>query len=38
MEEAERGLKSQLRVYCSGRSPAEGDSRELEPTTTYRIE
>jgi hypothetical protein len=25
MEEAERWLKHQYRVYCSGRSPVEGD-------------
>jgi hypothetical protein len=25
MEEAERQLKHQYRVYCSGRSPVEGD-------------
>jgi hypothetical protein len=25
MEEAERQLKHQHRVYCSGRSPVEGD-------------
>jgi hypothetical protein len=32
MEEAERQLKHQHRVYCLGRSPVEGDPRrKLEP-------
>jgi hypothetical protein len=31
MEESERWLKHQQRVYCSGRSPVEGTpARELE--------
>jgi hypothetical protein len=38
MEEAERWLKYQYRVYCLGRSPVEGDpARELEPTAIHRL-
>jgi hypothetical protein len=29
MEGAERWLKHQYRVYCSGRSPVEGDPRAI---------
>jgi hypothetical protein len=37
MEEAERQLKHQHRVCCSGRSPVEGSpTRELEPIATHR--
>jgi hypothetical protein len=38
MDEAERQLKNQHRVYCSGRSAVEGTpARELEPTATHRL-
>jgi hypothetical protein len=37
MEEAERRFKHQHRVYCSGRSPVEGDPRKREPTATHRL-
>jgi hypothetical protein len=38
MEEAERQLKHQYRVYCLGRSLVEGTpARELEPIAIYRL-
>jgi hypothetical protein len=38
MEEAERQLKHQYRVYCLGRSPVEGTpARELEPIAVHRL-
>jgi hypothetical protein len=38
MEEAERWLKHQHRVYCLGRSQWRGTSaRELEHTASYRL-
>jgi hypothetical protein len=36
MEEAERQLKHQHRVYCSGRSPVRG-ARELKPIAIHRL-
>jgi hypothetical protein len=39
MEEAERQLKHQHRVYCSGRNLVEGTlAREIESIATHRLE
>jgi hypothetical protein len=38
MEETERQLKHQYRVYCLGRRPVEGTpGRELEPIATHSL-
>jgi hypothetical protein len=38
MEKAERQLKHQHRVYCSGRSPVEEDPRKrAKPIAKYRL-